>query len=1258
MKKYLKRILVGFLAIATAFAIFPISRNRAEAAYRSDVPANMRDNYVLGALKYAGYDVDRLVSEGWLYNAGYIDDMLAAKDKDSTGRSNYLSDIKYWSSGSLPNGDNTVTDSSTISGKAPNISLFEQRGMVCGSFITYYLCNYLPNIEGKDTSKIYSKAKELGTSGNYYYLTSVNIWDTVLSNLSTDSTSGVTKYTLASNYTDAQETAFYSNLEPGDILIFADNGTLTHIAVYAGEYYLYNSVGGKVSDSPYHYIAHVSSDNGPEISTAEYQSVDNGTAKSGSLVVRGYHIEFPEQTGKIEVYKTDPNGTKLAGAKFLATNISSGQQFPLGPTDSQGYAITTDDLPFGTYTVIETKAPEGYELSTDTWTVTLNSSTPNATITLNIVNQPSLGKLIIQKRTNTGRNLAGWIFEVTNSSGTIVGTVTTDETGYAKLENLDPGSYKITEIGGPPGVWDSGEWAFDVEASGGIVVYATENLIENNDFSNGKTGWQGSNATTIGVTTFDNRTVMKIDASTGTSSTGYCVRGGVKNVTAGTYTLSGWIYLEQAQSVIANIWTSDSGSWVTVKAQSFACNTGWNYISFTFTTSTDYTTLLAGYGISQTKGIGYLWQPVLQAGSYPNGIESTEGEIYYGMPNLLQNSDFANGTSLWTGKDGTNIALVSQDGRSCLKVTPSAGTSATGFVCQSGIDEVYISDYTLSGWVYTEQAQTITLNLWTNTDTVIGTKSITTEAGWNYVEATFELTNSYTSMNAGIGGQKGDAPFLLWHPKLEMGSYATDWTPGVKTRSVTITRGQTTTHYVTNMKTDRGDGEIIKITPSGGTKEGWYIVIKDSDGNTVFDGYTDTNGAIAVRLAPGSYKVYELGHKTISNDDLANYWIMDPEASTGKDIEIVVGRTSTVEFTNEFMGVGKIQKETTANGLKEGWIFEVRKLDENGNEILPGVQYVTDANGLIAEQLTAGTYMVYEIGHRDFTDDENAYWQMDPSAGVGKELVVVAGETSSVVRFRNEWWGKVKIIKSLLNPEAGTVDGWTFTITDKSTGTLIGTYQTGIDGTFTVDLVPGVYIVEEILADDSPWICTNNPQEITVAAGQTAAVYFENTLQEGRIELLKVSSIGFKLPGARFLLEWSDDGRNWQAVHSRTGSTPAKGSCTTPGLIDGILETDDTGIIAWEGLYPGLYYRITEIKAPDGYTLLSDYAYLGELPADTLELKLKVVNAGSFKFPATGITDMIPMGMTAGIILAIALVGIGVILYIPKRKARIHGKGR
>ena len=170
MKKCLKRILVGFLAIATAFALFPISGNYAEAAYRSDVPANMRDNYVLGALKYAGYDVDRLVSEGWLYNAGYIDDMLAAKDKDSTGRSNYLSDIKYWSSGSLPNGDNTVTDSTTVTGKAPNISLFEQRGMVCGSFITYYLCNYLPNIEGEDTSKIYNKAKELGASGNFYYL--------------------------------------------------------------------------------------------------------------------------------------------------------------------------------------------------------------------------------------------------------------------------------------------------------------------------------------------------------------------------------------------------------------------------------------------------------------------------------------------------------------------------------------------------------------------------------------------------------------------------------------------------------------------------------------------------------------------------------------------------------------------------------------------------------------------------------------------------------------------------------------------------------------------------------------------------------------------------------------------------------------------------------------------------------------------------------------------------------------------------------
>lgn len=59
-------------------------------------------------------------------------------------------------------------------------------------------------------------------------------------------------------------------------------------------------------------------------------------------------------------------------------------------------------------------------------------------------------------------------------------------------------------------------------------------------------------------------------------------------------------------------------------------------------------------------------------------------------------------------------------------------------------------------------------------------------------------------------------------------------------------------------------------------------------------------------------------------------------------------------------------------------------------------------------------------------------------------------------------------------------------------------------------------------------------------------------------------------------------------------------------------------MLVWDNLYPGLHYRITEQKAPNGYELLKEYAFEGELPADDLQVSLQVVNAKGFSLPETG----------------------------------------
>ena len=110
--------------------------------------------------------------------------------------------------------------------------------------------------------------------------------------------------------------------------------------------------------------------------------------------------------------------------------------------DGYGYA---DDIPFGTYTVTETKFPDGYYAGNyqTSWTVTLNENTPNATVTINAVNEQIPGSCKIVKTSEDGR-VDGVSFKIEGNG--INKTVTTKDGGQIEIDNLKPGIYMVTEI--------------------------------------------------------------------------------------------------------------------------------------------------------------------------------------------------------------------------------------------------------------------------------------------------------------------------------------------------------------------------------------------------------------------------------------------------------------------------------------------------------------------------------------------------------------------------------------------------------------------------------------------------------------------------------------------------------------------------------------------------------------------------------------------------------------------------------------------
>lgn len=408
-KKKVPKLIAMLLALVMVFSILPIS---AFAAMASDIPETMQDNAILRALEYTGYNVQKQKDNGTLYQSGYYGSRLQSNAPD------ILSDISY---GLSRSGKETVADSSTVTGLAPDIARFEKDGLCCASFVTYFICNYLPNIEGADTQFITDAVNATGMNSQ-----AVVTWQKALEGLA--SQGKIEKVGTNSSNVD------YNKLVPGDIIIFG-NSTNSHVhtAIYAGTY------------NGTHFVIHVDNERGPEISTVEGMGHSSNGDKA-SFPNGFYHLpdDIFQEDGLIEVHKTDENGKALAGAVFIATNTKSGKSYRIGPTNNSGYAVSEAKIPFGTYKIVETVFPANYQASGKSeWTVTLDKNTPNATVTINAVNTLIPGSAKIVKTSEDGK-VDGVSFHVQGNG--IDQTVQTKNGGQIQIDNLMPGIYTVTEL--------------------------------------------------------------------------------------------------------------------------------------------------------------------------------------------------------------------------------------------------------------------------------------------------------------------------------------------------------------------------------------------------------------------------------------------------------------------------------------------------------------------------------------------------------------------------------------------------------------------------------------------------------------------------------------------------------------------------------------------------------------------------------------------------------------------------------------------
>lgn len=184
-----------------------------------------------------------------------------------------------------------------------------------------------------------------------------------------------------------------------------------------------------------------------EVSTLDGYLLDEAEKEVLLEADKATVVQFENQPlNPLLIKKVDQNGRPLAGVKFRVKR-ADGQYVGEYVTGISGLATVAGQQP-GFFIVEEVETLSGYILDSTPKTVELRIDKPAE---VEFINHKA-GSLLIKKVNSVdGSALAGATFKVTTAEGTLIGEVTSNQNGYATLDNLEPGTYIVSEIKGPDG---------------------------------------------------------------------------------------------------------------------------------------------------------------------------------------------------------------------------------------------------------------------------------------------------------------------------------------------------------------------------------------------------------------------------------------------------------------------------------------------------------------------------------------------------------------------------------------------------------------------------------------------------------------------------------------------------------------------------------------------------------------------------------------------------------------------------------------
>ncbi len=716
------------------------------------------------------------------------------------------------------------------------------------------------------------------------------------------------------------------------------------------------------------------------------------------------------------------------------------------------------------------------------------------------------GSLRVQKISDTGEYLPGVTVQVKNIN---TGAVFSKKTGAAGVAifDVEPGAYEVKELAGISG------WKADTDTVQTVNVVTGE-----------------TSAVTITNKELPGLRIVKYERGTMTALSNVSFEIFRDNVSQGIFKTDafGEILLTDCKE----------GTWKVVEV-----DTG--DTAHILVTTPQEVELRAGDGIKELYFFNDL-KPGMRL------IKVDSNDPSKGIPNAVFEIKSVDGTY------GPKEFQTDQSGEIDLSELPAKAMIVTekscpGYIIDEAQRIIQLQPNTTAQFVFTnKKLPTLTLTKLSSDGTPL--------AGVTYRLAKIEDGSRYLDRTTSTSGQ------IVWEG-LDSGVYSLQEISTVETHILDKTEhhvelfpGKDSTIVLEN---DRRPNLYIekRCADDGSLVEGAVYLVKAADSSTVTEVKTGADGVAKVEnLLPGVFEVIE---KSVPSPLLLD--------SPSKLVTLHPNRDTTVYFENHRAPTITIIKENEITHERMANVrFRVsyKVMDSDKGDYRDLGYFTTDENGLIylsrvEHGIEDGWFKVEEVeAPAGFALTDSSVQEAFVESGKSKTFTVQNRPLSAIVVW------KYDSVSGAALPNCWFQLRYLSGNTSGTGGTVVGTYKTSANGSFTVSgLQSGSYIIEE-LSSDGTHVIDTPPQTVYLSGNQqdVVEVYFGNA-PKGNLLITKVSTDSKKTPlaGVEFLVTTADG--------------------TMLGNQNGKYVTDSAGSFLVENVAPGTTLVVKEVRAKEGYLL-------------------------------------------------------------------------